>query len=160
MVFQNYALFPNLSLGDNIGYGLKVRQTRSRVSAAQRVGELLAMMHLTEFADRPVQQLSGGQKQRVALARALAPEPRVLLLDEPLTALDAKLRDALRVELAELLGRLQITTRVGNPRSSGGHGARPSGCGHVATQARAARLARRALCARHAMRSSPISWAP
>ena len=109
MVFQNYALFPNLSLADNIGYGLKVRRLDPD-RRQQRVVDLLAMMHLTEFADRPVQQLSGGQKQRVALARALAPEPRVLLLDEPLTALDAKLRDALRVELAELLARLQITT--------------------------------------------------
>jgi len=109
MVFQNYALFPNLSLGDNIGYGLKVRRVDA-LKREQRVAELLSMMHLTEFAARPVQQLSGGQKQRVALARALAPEPRVLLLDEPLTALDAKLRDELRIELAQLLGRLQITT--------------------------------------------------
>jgi putative spermidine/putrescine transport system ATP-binding protein len=109
MVFQHYALFPNLSLADNIGYGLKVRRLEPE-KRRQRVSDLLAMMHLTEFAERPVQQLSGGQKQRVALARALAPEPRVLLLDEPLTALDAKLRDALRVELAELLGRLRITT--------------------------------------------------
>ncbi len=109
MVFQHYALFPNLSLADNIGYGLKVRRLEP-AKRRQRVIDLLAMMHLTEFAERSVQQLSGGQKQRVALARALAPEPRVLLLDEPLTALDAKLRDALRVELAELLGRLRITT--------------------------------------------------
>lgn len=109
MVFQHYALFPNLSLADNIGYGLRVRRL-DPTRRQQRVTELLTMMHLTEFAARPVQQLSGGQKQRVALARALAPEPRVLLLDEPLTALDAKLRDALRVELAELLRRLQITT--------------------------------------------------
>lgn len=109
MVFQNYALFPNLSLADNIGYGIRVRKW-DPLKRQQRVAELLAMMHLTEFAGSPVHQLSGGQKQRVALARALAPEPRVLLLDEPLTALDAKLRDALRVELAELLGRLQITT--------------------------------------------------
>ncbi len=109
MVFQSYALFPNLSLADNIGYGLKVRRFDA-LQRRQRVEELLAMMHLGEFAARPVHQLSGGQKQRVALARALAPQPRVLLLDEPLTALDAKLRDELRVELAELLGRLQITT--------------------------------------------------
>src|SRR5208282_5453375 len=109
MVFQSYALFPNLSLADNIGYGLKVRRFDA-LQRRQRVEELLAMMHLSEFAARPVHQLSGGQKQRVALARALAPQPRVLLLDEPLTALDAKLRDELRVELAELLGRLQITT--------------------------------------------------
>ena len=109
MVFQNYALFPNLSLAANIEYGLRVRK-HDPARRKRRVRELLEMMHLTEFADRSVAQLSGGQKQRVALARALAPEPRVLLLDEPLTALDAKLRDALRVELAELLARLQITT--------------------------------------------------
>jgi len=71
---------------------------------------MMAMVHMTEFAKRPIDRLSGGQKQRVALARALAPAPKVLLLDEPLTALDAKLREALRGEMAELLERLQITT--------------------------------------------------
>jgi putative spermidine/putrescine transport system ATP-binding protein len=109
MVFQNYALFPNLDVAGNVGYGLSVRRTDA-ASRRERVADMLAMVHLTEFADRPVGQLSGGQKQRVALARALAPAPRVLLLDEPLTALDAKLREELRSEMAELLRRLQITT--------------------------------------------------
>jgi putative spermidine/putrescine transport system ATP-binding protein len=109
MVFQNYALFPNLSVAENIAYGLRVR--REEVTRrSQRVAEMMAMVHMTEFADRPIDRLSGGQKQRVALARALAPAPKVLLLDEPLTALDAKLRESLRGELAELLQQLQITT--------------------------------------------------
>jgi putative spermidine/putrescine transport system ATP-binding protein len=109
MVFQSYALFPNLTVRGNIGYGLKIR----RVAAAtlrERVDELLAMMRLTDHADKPIDQLSGGQRQRVALARALALQPRVLLLDEPLTALDARLRDALRSEMNTLLRNLGVTT--------------------------------------------------
>lgn len=109
MVFQSYALFPNLTVRGNINYGLKIKRVNGDV-AKQRVEELLAMMRLTEHADKPVDQLSGGQRQRVALARALAPQPRVLLLDEPLTALDARLRDTLRSEMNALLRELGITT--------------------------------------------------
>jgi len=109
MVFQNYALFPNLNVRGNIGYGLKIQRV-SAATARERVDELLAMMRLEAHADKPVAQLSGGQRQRVALARALAPRPRVLLLDEPLTALDARLRDALRGEMNTLLRELGVTT--------------------------------------------------
>jgi putative spermidine/putrescine transport system ATP-binding protein len=108
MVFQSYALFPNMSVAENIAYGLKVRKLGTTERDA-RVGEMLAMMHLVELGHRRVDQLSGGQKQRVALARALAVRPRVLLLDEPLTALDAKLREGLRVEIDRLLRSLAIT---------------------------------------------------
>ncbi|APR35498.1 ABC transporter ATP-binding protein [Paraburkholderia sp. SOS3] len=109
MVFQNYALFPNLTVRGNVGYGLRIRRVAAH-ETRRRVDELLAMMRLTDHADKPVDQLSGGQRQRVALARALAPQPRVLLLDEPLTALDARLRDALRGEMNALLRELGITT--------------------------------------------------
>ena len=108
MVFQSYALFPNMSVAENIGYGLKIR----RMPAAQvrtRVGEMLAMMQIEKLANRRIDQLSGGQRQRVALARAIAVRPRALLLDEPLTALDAKLRDTLRLEIDTLLRSLKIT---------------------------------------------------
>ncbi|HEY3064908.1 MAG TPA: ABC transporter ATP-binding protein [Methylomirabilota bacterium] len=105
MVFQSYALFPNMTVEDNIAYGLKVR----RAPARARVDDMLTMMHIGELRRRRVDQLSGGQKQRVALARALAVQPRVLLLDEPLTALDAKLRDGLRIEIDGLLRRLGMT---------------------------------------------------
>ncbi|MCL6606816.1 MAG: ABC transporter ATP-binding protein [Geminicoccaceae bacterium] len=108
MVFQSYALFPNLDVAGNVGYGLKIRRVPPGERAA-RVARMLAMMRIQELAHRRVDQLSGGQKQRVALARALAVEPAVLLLDEPLTALDAKLREQLRVELAGLLRSLRIT---------------------------------------------------
>ncbi len=109
MVFQHYALFPNLSVRGNVGYGLKIRRTPAAELRA-RVDELLAMMQLGEHAERAVTELSGGQRQRVALARALAVRPRVLLLDEPLTALDARLRDTLRRDMQALLRELGVTT--------------------------------------------------
>jgi putative spermidine/putrescine transport system ATP-binding protein len=108
MVFQSYALFPNLDVRGNVGYGLKVRGVAA-AERGRRVDEMLAMMQIAPLAARRVDQLSGGQKQRVALARALAVQPRALLLDEPLTALDAKLRDQLRLEINALLRRLGIT---------------------------------------------------
>ena len=109
MVFQNYALFPNFSVRDNVGYGLRIQKMPAD-RRRKREDELLALVHLTEHADKHINQLSGGQKQRVALARALAPEPRVLLLDEPLTALDAKLRETLRTDMDQLLRKLNVTT--------------------------------------------------
>jgi putative spermidine/putrescine transport system ATP-binding protein len=108
MVFQHYALFPNMSVAGNIAYGLTIRGL-SRSDIARRVAAMAELVHLEALLERRIDQLSGGQRQRVALARALAVEPRVLLLDEPLTALDAKLRDALRGDLAEILARLSIT---------------------------------------------------
>ncbi len=108
MVFQSYALFPNMSVAENIAYGLRVRSIKE-ADKKQRVDEMLAMMHLESFSERRIDQLSGGQRQRVALARALAVRPRVLLLDEPLTALDAKLRESLRAEIDRLLRSLKIT---------------------------------------------------
>jgi len=108
MVFQSYALFPNMSVRGNIEYGLKIR-CYSSADRSQRSSEMLEMMELGALADRRIDQLSGGQRQRVALARAIAPRPRVLLLDEPLTALDARLRDTLRIEISRLLRSLGIT---------------------------------------------------
>jgi putative spermidine/putrescine transport system ATP-binding protein len=109
MVFQSYALFPNMSVADNIGYGLKIRGMASKERAA-RVAELVSLTNITGLENRRVDQLSGGQRQRVALARAVAIRPGILLLDEPLTALDAALRDRLRGELNRLLRALGITT--------------------------------------------------
>jgi putative spermidine/putrescine transport system ATP-binding protein len=109
MVFQSYALFPNMSVLDNVAYGLRVRGVAASERRAQ-AARLLGMMQLEGFGARRVDQLSGGQRQRVALARALAVKPRVLLLDEPLTALDAKLRESLRGEIDRLLRSLGVTS--------------------------------------------------
>jgi putative spermidine/putrescine transport system ATP-binding protein len=109
MVFQSYALFPNMSVADNIGFGLKVRK-RSAGDIKRRVAELLELINLPDKGGRYPYQLSGGQQQRVALARALAFEPQVLLLDEPLSALDAKIRVALRHEIRHIQRQLGITT--------------------------------------------------
>jgi putative spermidine/putrescine transport system ATP-binding protein len=108
MVFQHYALFPQMTVEQNIGYGLRVRGV-AEAERRRRVGELVDLVRLGGLEARRPGELSGGQKQRVALARAVAPHPRVLLLDEPLTALDAKLKETLRDELAQLLRRLGIT---------------------------------------------------
>jgi putative spermidine/putrescine transport system ATP-binding protein len=109
MVFQSYALFPNMTVKDNIAFGLKLRGT-SGDRIKSRVAELLELIHLGDRGDRYPYQLSGGQQQRVALARALAIEPTVLLLDEPLSALDAKIRVALRHEIRDIQRQLGITT--------------------------------------------------
>ncbi len=108
MVFQSYALFPHLTVAENIGYGLRIRKVPAE-ERSQRVAEMLGMMRLSALGNRRIDELSGGQKQRVALARAIIVRPRVLLLDEPLTALDAKLREDLRLEIDALLRSLRIT---------------------------------------------------
>ncbi|UFZ05186.1 ATP-binding cassette domain-containing protein [Bradyrhizobium ontarionense] len=109
IVFQSYSLFPNMTVAENIGYGMRIRKVdRARIAA--RVAELLELIKLPDLADRLPYQLSGGQQQRVALARAVAVDPRLILLDEPLSALDAKVRADLRVEIRELQRRLGIPT--------------------------------------------------
>lgn len=109
LVFQTYALFPNMTVHDNIAFGLKVAR-KSPKEIEQGVQEMLNLIHLNEFVSRYPNQLSGGQQQRVALARALAIYPAVLLLDEPLSALDAKIRAELRNEIRQIQQKLGITT--------------------------------------------------
>jgi len=109
IVFQSYALFPNLTVGRNVAYGLETRRTAAD-AIARRVDELLALVGLARHKDKYPAQLSGGEQQRVALARALAPSPALLLLDEPLSALDARVRQSLRHEIRGLQRRLGVTT--------------------------------------------------
>ena len=109
MVFQAYALFPNLTVAQNIAFGLKVAGM-PRADTDARVAEMLNLIKLPQFGDRYPYQLSGGQQQRVALARAIAPKPKLLLLDEPLSALDAKVRVSLRDEIRSIQKELGITT--------------------------------------------------
>ena len=107
-VFQNYALFPHMNVRDNVAFGLEMLG-RGKPEALARADEMLELVQLTQFANRKPAQLSGGQQQRVALARALAPQPKVLLLDEPLSALDLKLRKAMQLELKHLQRETGIT---------------------------------------------------
>ena len=108
MVFQSYAIFPHLSVADNVGYGLKTKKM-PKADIKREVDEALAMVDLAGFGDRAAHELSGGQRQRVALARALVMRPKVILLDEPLSALDKKLLDQMQVELRDLQKSLGIT---------------------------------------------------
>jgi ABC-type Fe3+/spermidine/putrescine transport system ATPase subunit len=109
MVFQSYALWPHMTTAQNLGYGLKLRRV-ARPDIARRVAEILAMLKLEGFGERNVTQLSGGQRQRVALGRALAVSPELLLLDEPLSNLDARIREEVRHEIKALQHKLGITT--------------------------------------------------
>jgi iron(III) transport system ATP-binding protein len=109
MVFQNYALFPHMSVTQNVAYGLKVRKV-PRAERRRRVEEALAQVHLAGYGDRRIDELSGGQQQRVALARALVIRPRTLLLDEPLSNLDAKLREETRTEIRRIQREAGITS--------------------------------------------------
>ena|SRR6516164_663378 len=108
MVFQNYALFPHMSAADNVGYGLRMRRLAKR-EVVRRVADALALVRLSGIEDRRPHQLSGGQQQRVALARALVISPKVLLLDEPLSALDRSLRASMQVEIKEIQRQLGVT---------------------------------------------------
>jgi len=108
MIFQAYALFPNMTVSQNIGFGLRIRK-EPESAVKERIAEMLSLIHLEKHADKYPYQLSGGQQQRVALARALANHPQVLLLDEPLSALDAKIRVSLRSEIRAIQKKLGIT---------------------------------------------------
>ncbi|MFB6128773.1 MAG: ABC transporter ATP-binding protein [Halorhabdus sp.] len=110
IVFQNYALFPHMTVRENVAYGLRYRSPPGDVDATARVDTMLELVDMAGLDDRSPESLSGGQQQRVALARALAPGPDVLLLDEPLSALDARLRERLRVSIREIQRELDITT--------------------------------------------------
>ncbi|MFC7187508.1 ABC transporter ATP-binding protein [Halorubrum yunnanense] len=110
VVFQNYALFPHMTVGENVGYGLNFADPPEGVTRDERVAELLELVDLPDAADREPESLSGGQRQRVAMARALAPGPDLLLLDEPMSALDAQLRERLRVQVRRIQSELSITT--------------------------------------------------
>ena len=158
MVFQAYSLFPNMTARQNVEFGLKIRG-RDRADRRKRVDELLELVGLGDAGDRYPHQLSGGMQQRVALARALAIGPRVLLLDEPLSALDAKVRVQLREEIRRIQLELGITTLyVTHDQEEALVGLRPGR--RACTAAGSSRWGRRPRCTpRPRRRSSPSSSA-
>lgn len=109
MVFQNYALFPHMTVGENVAYPLRLRKV-GRAEIEDRTRRVLDLVHLANYGDRRITELSGGQRQRIALARAIVFEPRILLMDEPLSALDKQLREAMQIEIRHLHDRLGMTT--------------------------------------------------
>ena len=109
MVFQNYALFPHMSVADNVGYGLKARKVDKNI-IKDKVDYYLEIVNMADYGKRNINELSGGEQQRVSIARALAIQPKVLLLDEPLSNLDAKLRDKMRNEIRDIQKKFGITT--------------------------------------------------
>jgi spermidine/putrescine transport system ATP-binding protein len=156
-VFQSYALFPHLSVEDNVAYGLRWQRSVDRAERHRRVGQALELVQLGSYAKRRPHQLSGGQQQRVALARALVLQPTVLLLDEPLGALDAKLRKTLRQELTTLHREVGVTFVFVTHDQR-----RPWRCQtgwRSWTAAGSCRPGHRATCTRHRLRrTSPTSW--
>ena len=158
MVFQNYALFPHLTVARNIAFGLEMRRL-SASETSTRVAEMLRLVKLDRFADRLPRQLSGGQQQRVAIARALAIHPKVLLLDEPLSNLDAELRQDVAREIRLLQQRGGADHHHGDPRPAGGDGhGRPPG-GDARRPHPAGRHARRTCTSGPPPPSSPASSA-
>ncbi|STH11875.1 putrescine ABC transporter ATP-binding protein [Escherichia coli] len=119
MMFQSYALFPHMTVEQNIAFGLK-QDKLPKAEIASRVNEMLGLVHMQEFAKRKPHQLSGGQRQRVALARSLAKRPKLLLLDEPMGALDKKLRDRMQLEVVDIPGARRCDLCDGHPRSGRG----------------------------------------
>ncbi len=110
MIFQSYAIWPNMTVGQNVAFGLKLRKISAARRSRERVDRILDMVQLKHLKDRYPAELSGGQQQRVALARAIVIEPEVLLLDEPLSNLDANLREEMRSEIRRLHDAFRITT--------------------------------------------------
>ena len=141
-VFQHYAVFKHMTVAKNVAFGLEIRK-KPKAEVRDRVDELLKLVHLSQFADRLPSQLSGGQRQRMALARALAVEPKVLLLDEPFGALDAKVRKELREWLRRLHDEVPRDHGLRDPRPGGGHRGRRRDRGDQRGPRRAGRHARR-----------------
>ena len=158
MVFQSYAIWPHMTVFDNVAYGLRVRN-ESGAALKEKVHHALDLVKMGAYAERNASQLSGGQQQRVALARAFAFSPTVLLFDEPLSNLDAKLRSEMRIELRELQRRLRRDLALCHARSRGGAGDVRPDRRHALRQHRAERHAGRDLQLSRAPHSSPTSSA-